>query len=269
MFTYWQTLALAAIACFPFLLAVSTGQRISSATDVLHLVSNSISALTIALAAFNWGLWRILPRALAPKPNLNGTWLVTLTPTDPEGRSLPCIRGFMRVKQSYTSLSMRLFTADTHSELISETIGVLKSGTFQLSAIYECEPYVTGRIPLHRGAMVLIEEDAGSTRAFNGHFWIDGDLHDREHNRLNDGGKTWCRRGTPQGYSGAPSGGRCTHEWEGVTFRRPVPAVAIASDWFCCHRAACRRSLCLTPSFCQPPQRRPPASDRSPGACRK
>ena len=29
-------------------------------------------------------------------------------------------------------------------------------------------------------------------------------------------GKTWCRRWTPQGYSGAPSGGRCTHEWEGV-----------------------------------------------------
>ena len=154
---------------------------------MIHLISPSITAVSLVLWAFNFGLWRFMPRFLAPKPDLNGTWKVEIRPTPSSGTPLSPITGFMFVKQSYSSLSMRLETEDTTSELEAEQITISKSNHYQLWAVYYCQSRIPGKIPHHYGAMMMIYQKSRDGVKLDGHFWIDGELKDAMGRHLDDG----------------------------------------------------------------------------------
>lgn len=74
----------------------------------------------LALAAWDLFLWRApLLSKLTSRPHLAGLWRVTLTPTGeshiPEGGNRGPITAYMRVKQSYWTVAVQLFTAESSS----------------------------------------------------------------------------------------------------------------------------------------------------------
>jgi len=183
-----QIFALAAIFAIPFFFSIPYGTNLNSPGALVRLISPAVTAVSVALWVFNFGLWRFLPRSLAPKPDLNGTWKVEIKPfSSNPGPPRPPIVGFMFVTQTYANLSMRLETEDTWSELEAEQITISKAGHYQLWAVYHCRGHIPGRTPDHYGAMILNYRKTGDGVRLGGHFWIDGDLKDSAGLHLDDG----------------------------------------------------------------------------------
>src|SRR6266566_3604690 len=82
--------------------------------------------------AWKWRVWR---GWLVRRPNIRGTWRATLRPTG--GRPLD---GFMIVRQTLTSLSLRLLTAESASVTVSSDIILEPDGTVALAAVYRADP---------------------------------------------------------------------------------------------------------------------------------
>jgi SMODS-associating 2TM, beta-strand rich effector domain len=185
MWNKWQVGALAAIAAIAAFVDIYF-EPPKSPLDYLRLVSASTTAATLAVTIFHFGLWRYLPRAIAPQPDINGTWKVGGIPwllDDDGGKPVPPFEGFMFVKQDYFSLSMRQETDDSSSELEVERFVLTKGGKFVLWAIYYCEPRPStrpGTLRPHYGAMEL----TFSQHELKGHFWTDGVYISRDGRRI-------------------------------------------------------------------------------------
>jgi hypothetical protein len=96
----------------------------------------------------------------------------------------------MIVRQDYFTLSMRLLTEDTQSELVAEQFTATRGSTYQLWAVYFCEAR-PNRQPItitpHYGAMRLECIGRGEEMRLVGCYWVHGDfsdgsltLHDRK-----------------------------------------------------------------------------------------
>jgi SMODS-associating 2TM, beta-strand rich effector domain len=140
--------------------------------DYLRVISAAPTAIAIAFGAFEWGLWRFLPAfVIAPKKDLNGTWKVQAENESLDGKHKDQFQGYMFVRQSYLTLSMRLETPTTTSELEVDEFVRKKGGTIQLWAIYDCSARgdkSQESIKRHYGAMIL---DCNPTE-LNGRFWV-------------------------------------------------------------------------------------------------
>ncbi len=175
MWNKWQVSALAAIGAIAAFAAIYF-EPPTGALDYFRIVSASVTAATITVTIFHFGLWRYLPRAIAPQPDINGTWRVQAIPwslEDDDSQPVQYLEGFMFVKQDYFALSMRQETEDASSELEVERFVLTKGGKFVLWAIYFCEPRPTirpGKLRPHYGAMELTY----SQHELKGHFWTDG-----------------------------------------------------------------------------------------------
>ena len=170
----WQVSTLAVIAAIAAFAAIYFEQP-TNALDYLRVISASITATTISVMVFHFGLWRYLPKTVAPQPDINGTWRVQIKPwtLDDNTTLLEPVEGFMFVKQDYFTLSMRQETDDMSSELEVEKFVVTKGGKFVLWAIYFCEPRPSappGLLRPHYGAFELTY----SQHELKGHFWTDG-----------------------------------------------------------------------------------------------
>jgi hypothetical protein len=95
----WQVSTLAVIAAVAAFAAIYF-ERPTAALDYVRVISASITATTISITVFHFGLWRYLPKAVAPQPDINGTWRVQINPwiLDDNTKSLEPIVGFMFVK---------------------------------------------------------------------------------------------------------------------------------------------------------------------------
>jgi len=177
----WQLTVLAVIAVVPAIAAFYF-EPPKDLLDILRIFSTSITAVTVAVSAFHFGLWRYLPRLIAPKPDINGTWRVEATSWTAEGEKHP-FEGYMFVKQDYFTLSMRQETLLTASELEVENFVLSRAGLFDLWAIYRCEARADqppDAIKPHYGAMRL----RFSHNELNGRFWIDGTIETPDGQRV-------------------------------------------------------------------------------------
>ncbi|NQD91677.1 hypothetical protein HP532_03300 [Pseudomonas sp. CrR25] len=175
----WQVGALVAVALISFLAALFSDETPSTLLDVLRLFSASITATTLSLAVFHFGLWRYVPKVFAPKPDINGTWRVRIEPWTPDGDTLEPFDGYMFVRQNYFTLSMRLETENACSELEAEKFIITKGGLFELWAIYFCEPRAAlhpNSLRPHYGAMKLVYSKKRDSVELKGRFWTDGVL---------------------------------------------------------------------------------------------
>ena len=176
----WQVSALAAVAVIAALVDIYF-ETPTKPLDFLRVISASLTAATVTVTVFHFGLWRYLPEAIAPQPDINGTWRVEATPWSPDGDDdqLERFEGYMFVKQNYFTLSMRQETPDASSELEVEKFVLTTGGQFKLWAIYFCEPRATTRpesLRSHYGALTLTY----SAHELKGRFWIDGVYTDRK-----------------------------------------------------------------------------------------
>lgn len=134
-----------------------------------------VGVLVLVLSIADRWLWRL--RWLRPwlfnMPDLNGTWKVVIHPTAPEPPHDEVI-AYMVIRQTFSTVSLRLFTAESHSETLSARVVRCDDGTCNLAAVYRNTPrlQVRQRSPLHHGALLLnVQGDPPESLA--GQYWTD------------------------------------------------------------------------------------------------
>jgi len=147
----------------------------------LRPFSTVVGAALVALSVFDLWLWRwrLFHRWITPRPDVRGTWLISLDSNWREqatGQPKGPIRAFLVVRQTFSKLSMRMLTAESSSELVGAAIAKADDGTYQISSVYLNEPKlsVRDRSPIHYGALLLTVEGTPVER-LSGHYWTDRD----------------------------------------------------------------------------------------------
>jgi hypothetical protein len=141
--------------------------------------SLTVAVLTSSLWLFDKHLWKKWPfNHFCKRPNLNGTWRVTLQSTyiNPvtNKRALE-IKGFAAVRQTFSSVSLRLMTEQAESFLIVGSLDVLNDGVSYFSGVYQSDPDIHLRSnvsEIHYGSFryrVL----GNPPSELNGHYWTD------------------------------------------------------------------------------------------------
>jgi len=152
------------------------GQTLES--SYLKPLSTVTSIVIVIGMAFDFYLWR-LPgfRWLVKRPVVDGSWRVELqsnwiNPATNEG--IPPIEAFMVITQTLSSLSMRLMTPESTSNLVGAEIVCAPDKIYCISGVYHNEPVysVRYRSEIHYGGLNLqIAEDNETT--ITGHYWTD------------------------------------------------------------------------------------------------
>lgn len=134
-----------------------------------------VGVLALVLSIADKWLWRL--RWLRPwlfnMPDLIGTWKVAIRPMAPEASPHDVI-AYMVIRQTFSTVSLRLFTAESHSETLSARVVRCDDGTCNVAAVYRNTPrlQVRERSPLHHGALLLsVQGDPPESLA--GQYWTD------------------------------------------------------------------------------------------------
>lgn len=148
--------------------------------DYLSPFSIVVSLLVVIYFIFSkWAwAWRIFHGWYVRRPDLRGTWRVNLFSNWPNTESdneTTIIVGFAAIRQTLTSLSIRLMTEESKSSLVAHSIELKDDGIYQATAIYRNEPRIElqgKQSEIHHGALLL--EIIGSPPAeMDGHYWTD------------------------------------------------------------------------------------------------
>lgn len=134
-----------------------------------------VGVLVLVLSVAERWLWRFgwLRPWLFNMPDLHGTWKVVIHPTAPNPSAHEVI-AYMVIRQTFSTISLRLFTAESHSETLSARVVRCGDGTCNVAALYRSTPrlQVRERSPLHHGALLLnVEGDPAESLA--GQYWTD------------------------------------------------------------------------------------------------
>jgi len=135
-----------------------------------------VSALGGLLICFDRWLWRsrVLAGWLIHRPDIAGTWLAALSPTGESHNEFQTMAAYIAVRQTYSSLSMRLYSEESSSELLSGQISRAQDGTFRIAAVYRNTPRISLQdiSRTHHGAM-LMSISTGDQVTLSGHYWTD------------------------------------------------------------------------------------------------
>jgi len=128
-----------------------------------------------AVSLFDLWLWRlrVLRGWFVKRPYLRGTWRVELRPSRSAGDER-IITGYMAVRQTYSTISMRLMTEESRSELLGADIVHSPDGLFRVAGVYTNEPRISARerSPIHNGAF-LLQVQGNPATSLEGHYWTD------------------------------------------------------------------------------------------------
>lgn len=130
--------------------------------------------VTLLTAVDRWlWRWRWLQLGLFPMPDIRGTWLVRLRPEAPWNNP-PERQAYMVIRQTYSSVTLRFYTAESASESITARVMRAEDGTFSLAAVYRNTPRLPFRkdSPIHLGALKLDIQGDPPT-ALSGQYWTD------------------------------------------------------------------------------------------------
>lgn len=146
----------------------------------LQYLSTAISIVLIAVVAFDLWLWKLpfLHGWFIKRPVIDGTWKVEIRSNyiDPSAKvAIPPLLGFMVVRQTFSSLSLRLLTAESSSELLGTEMVCSADGLYCVSGVYRNEPHfeVRNRSPIHYGGLWLKIIDNEKPPKVIGHYWTD------------------------------------------------------------------------------------------------
>lgn len=139
-------------------------------------VVGAVSATLMVFEKWIWH-WPIFRGWLVRRPLIKGTWRAELrsswvNPQTNEG--IPPIIAFMVIRQTYSTLSLRLMTNESRSETISAAVEICSDGTFEINCAYRNKPKTEyrHRSEVHYGAM-LLSADAALPERLEGEYWTD------------------------------------------------------------------------------------------------
>lgn len=141
-------------------------------------MSKVAMALSLVLVAFDKWLWHLpVVRSLVGRPYLAGTWSGTLDSDweDPaSGSKAGPIPVFAVVRQSFTSLHVRVLTRESQSQTLAVTLLQDPDGQRSVAGVYRNVPRksVRQRSEIHSGGFMLDIQGSPAARMF-GHYWTD------------------------------------------------------------------------------------------------
>jgi hypothetical protein len=175
MATYVKAIIYTAVAVWAIVLLV-TGQQLSS--NLLRPVSTVTSVVVLLSIAFELWLWKLpfLHGWLVKRPVLAGTWRAELRSNwkDASGAAIPPVEGYVVIRQTFLSLSLRLLTKESSSHLVGTEIVCSVDGLYCVSGVYRNEPRYQdrGHSQIHYGAVWLQVIDT-PVQMLEGHYWTD------------------------------------------------------------------------------------------------
>lgn len=163
--------------------APTTGEGTDAVGQSLQIVykafSTLISVATLAFVGFDklawrWPLVRFLTKAT---PDLQGTWKGEIISTwiDPGTNEAPApIEAYLVARQTWSTLSLRLYTKESQSKLLTGGFIPDPDSTCTVSGIYQNEPVLLRRdvSPIHYGA-ILLQVCGTGPLSLTGHYWTD------------------------------------------------------------------------------------------------
>lgn len=170
-----QAIIAAAVVVWAALLVL---QGVTLRLAYLRPYSLVVGIVLLLFSAFDRWLWRLPPIArLMARPVLVGTWKGELRSNwiDPETKeAIPPVPAFMLIRQTYDSLTLRLFTAESFSRSDIATIQESDDGVPEIVTTYQNLPqlHLRERSPVHYGAMRLQVHGKPAFR-LQGFYWTD------------------------------------------------------------------------------------------------
>lgn len=121
--------------------------------------------------------WRIWRPWLVQRPDVRGTWRSNLAPladSNSDGAASAAREVFFVIRQTFSTLSVRLLTDESTSRSLSADVCRSDDGLYRLLVVYSNEPKlaVRERSPMHLGAMSL-DVHGDEVSSLTGHYWTD------------------------------------------------------------------------------------------------
>jgi len=146
----------------------------------LQPFSAVVGAVVVVVLFFNfvawpWAIWR---GWYVNRPDLRGTWRVTLRSNwnaDRIGAEVTEVEAYAVIRQSLTTLSIRLLTSESRSQLVAHSIELEPDGLYRVAGVFRNEPRVElqgVRSEIHHGAL-LLEVHGTPPTSLEGHYWTD------------------------------------------------------------------------------------------------
>jgi hypothetical protein len=181
-----QTTAIAIIAVVSFVIALLIGGH-KQASDYVSALSYSITCLAAVLWVWERWLWswKYLNPLLTTHPDLRGTWKgyfisdwIDPGTNQPRGR----IEAYLVIRQQFSSIDIRLHTAESDSATLSANIIEDGEGLHTVAVLYENTPgiHLRQRSPIGHGGM-LLHVRGNPIHQLDGEYWTErrtkGEVH--------------------------------------------------------------------------------------------
>ncbi len=148
-------------------------------TSLFKPCSTIVTVLGLLLLAFDKWLWRF--RLLHPwfvdRPYIRGTWKGQLTSQWIDlktNQPMGPIEAYLVVRQTFSSIHLRLITRQSSSESLANNIPKEPDGVYTIASIYRNIPKITNRAAseIHHGGVIL-QVLGDPVHALEGHYWSD------------------------------------------------------------------------------------------------
>lgn len=149
-------------------------------TDLLLPFGAAVSTLVTATLLFDKYAWRWpwLQAFLSKRPDLQGTWrarLVSNFVVPESGATIAPIMGYIVIRQTFSTLSVRLYTDKGSSFLVAHAIEMIDGDRFRITAVYQNVPRLDLRgngSEIHHGTFIIEAQGLRPT-VMDGHYWTD------------------------------------------------------------------------------------------------
>ena len=145
--------------------------------------SKVLAGIVLILVVFDRWAWRwpLVNAFIAGTPVLAGTWAGTLVSgwSDPDtGAKADPKDVFLAVRQTHSSLELRLLSNESESESLSASIVPMSSDMWCVVSVYRNTPRIGLResSPIHHGALLLTVYGSPPT-GLRGTYWTDRDTN--------------------------------------------------------------------------------------------
>ncbi|MBS1851847.1 MAG: hypothetical protein JST79_13115 [Acidobacteria bacterium] len=173
-----QTTAIAIIAVGSFIIALLIGGH-KQVPDYISAFSYSITSLAAALWLWEKWLWswKYSNPILTTHPDLRGTWkgYIHSDWIDPEtNQQHGDIEAYLVIRQTYSSVDIRLHTAESGSTTLSANIIEDREGLHTVAVLYENKPSIhfRQRSPIGHGGM-LLHVRGNPIHQLDGEYWTE------------------------------------------------------------------------------------------------
>ncbi len=155
------------------------------------ILVTTLVSISVIFTKWAWS-WPVFRGWYIQRPDIRGTWLVELKSnwTDPKtGKGVPSINAYLSIRQTLTSLSMRLMTKESKSRSIAYSLEKEDDGFYRIAGVYRNEPNIElqgEKSEIHHGSLIL-ELHGTPPISLNGHYWTDrgtrGSMITTNHNK--------------------------------------------------------------------------------------